>query len=98
MQTEPDYLALYSRNCLRCSYLVEGMEKRFKCHYTKGNEFCPAREVRITITGKIQQFLERLSKARAVKDAKAEALVWEEVSRESRAFQVRMYDLVNEKL
>ena len=98
MQAEPDYLALYSSNCLKCSYLIEGASKKFKCHYSKGNEQCPASELRITITGKSEQFIKRLRKARSTRNATAEAEIWAEISKESRAFQVRLYDLMNGKL
>ena len=98
MQAEPDYLALYSTNCLKCKFLIEGATKKFKCHFKKGNDQCPARDLRITITGKTNQYLERLRQARSEKDAKKEAAIWVEISGETRAFQVRMYDLMENKL
>lgn len=99
MKAEPDYLALYSTRCFKCSHLVEGAPKRYKsCHFRSGNTQCPASEVKIVITGKSQHFLAQLQKARAERDAKAEAEVWTEVGKESKAFQARMYDLVNGKL
>lgn len=98
MRAEPDYLALYSKNCLKCAHLVEGMTKTFeKCHFKNGNNMCPASDLRITITGKIRQYLKRLRAARKKQDAKTEAAIWAEISEESRAFQTRMYNLLNKK-
>jgi len=59
---------------------------------------CPASELRIVITGKTQRFFQRLKKARANKDASAEAKVWAEIGKESKAFQIRMYDMIIGKL
>jgi len=99
MKADPDALALYSSNCLKCSYLVEGATKKFsKCHFSRGNELCPASEIRIVITGKTSLYLQRLKKARAKKDAKAEAEVWAAISKESPAFQARMYEVISGKL
>lgn len=43
-------LEIYHSKCLRCSSLVSFATEKFKkCHFTKGNEHCPAQSVKITI-------------------------------------------------
>ena len=93
MNLEREAFAIYSKNCLRCSHLVESATKTYNtCHHSKGNSYCPASEVTIVVTGKIDRYIKRLKKARARKDAKAESKVWASVEKESEIFKSRFYD------
>jgi len=95
MDSEKDHLALYSHDCLNCGHLVQGASvKHSKCHATKGNKLCPANDVVIVITGKIDQLVLKLKKARKAKDAQAEAKLWAKVVKEPAAVQQRIYDLL----
>jgi hypothetical protein len=49
VEKEEFVLELYQKKCLRCSHLVDFAEEKFtKCHYTQGNDRCPAQSIVIT--------------------------------------------------
>lgn len=60
-------IKLYGPGCLECSKLVDGAESAGsatpECHVTRGNEYCPAREVHIEFVGERVNFLRRIRKA-----------------------------------
>jgi len=60
-------IKLYGPGCLECSKLVDGAESvgsaTPECHVTRGNEYCPAREVHIEFVGERVNFLRRIRKA-----------------------------------
>lgn len=92
MDDNLEYFAIYSANCLKCGHLVEADYRKYdKCHYSNGNKQCPASEVRVTITGKVERLVKRLIKARKRKDPQREAEVLTLVSKESPSFQRRFY-------
>lgn len=90
---DKEYLELYSKKCLRCSYLIqeEGM-KEHTCHYTNGNVECPAQEVQIILGGKIRRAVKLIRQARSQLDPKKEAQILEEISKEGPAKVKRLYD------
>ena len=49
-EPEKNIMFIYSRNCLQCSSLVSYAKKAYEdCHYSNGNELCPASEMNIMI-------------------------------------------------
>lgn len=60
-------IKLYGPGCLECSKLVDGAESAGsatpECHVSRGNEYCPAREVHIEFVGERVNFLRRIRKA-----------------------------------
>ena len=89
---EKEYLQLYNANCKRCSYLDPDETKRFSsCHYSKGNEFCPAREIQIVVVGKAKRYAAQVLSARESRNAEAEAKILELVAKRSKAFIERFY-------
>lgn len=56
---------LYSQRCLNCYYLLGTSDSKVRnsCHYDKGNEWCPAKEMKITFTGNISKKAANLAKA-----------------------------------
>lgn len=88
-------LAIYSSKCLKCSHLVDGGKKAYvTCHYSKGNEECPAQEVRIVPVGQAVRFAKAVKKARSKRDLKKEAELLKVVSTKSKEFQSRFYDFL----
>lgn len=89
---EYQYLQLYSRNCKSCKHLDPTEKKGWSsCHYSKGNEECPASEIRFTITGKATKLARQVLAARDARNAEAEANILAAVSKEDSAFQERFY-------
>jgi hypothetical protein len=90
-----DYLALYSRNCKKCSHLDPGEKKAFtECHFSKGNHHCPAQEVQLVVVGKAERYANALKRARAKGDLAREAQIIEAVAKKSLAFQHKFKELV----
>lgn len=90
-----DYLALYSRNCKKCKYLDPEESKGYdECHYSKGNEQCPAKEVQIAVVGLAQRAATELKKAKAKGDLRREAKIIRAVAKKSPAFQHKFKELV----
>ena len=59
-------IKLYNANCLSCVSLNPNGEKTFtKCHYTKGNPFCPAKDIKLAFVGEQAIFAERIKRAKA---------------------------------
>jgi hypothetical protein len=59
-------IKLYNANCLSCVSLNPSGEKTFtKCHYTKGNPFCPAKDIKLAFVGEQAIFAERIKRAKA---------------------------------
>lgn len=90
---EKEYLEVYSDRCLRCSHLVDSAAKTFnRCHYSRGNTHCPAKEVGIVVFGKIQRYLDLIREARKSKDSMKESELWASLSKESPQFRHRFYE------
>lgn len=90
-----DYLALYSTNCKKCKHLDQEETKAYdKCHYSKGNNDCPAKEVQIAVVGQTLRAATELKKARAKGDLNREAQILEAVAKKSPAFQHKFKELV----
>lgn len=97
IKVELEYLAIYSEKCLKCSHFVEGAKHTYtKCHFSHGNDFCPAKEVKILVTGRMRSLKRKLSKARSERNPELELEVWNEVAKQSNAFKVRFYKLLEE--
>lgn len=96
-QNVVDCLVLFSTKCLRCRHLVDGADKKFtKCHFSKGNVDCPAREVRIITDGKTRQYQRRLSEAREAKNAKAVAEIWVQINDEPPEVRQRLFEVLTD--
>ena len=62
---------LFSKNCLNCKHLCPDAAKEIftKCHYTKGNENCPAKEVKFVISLPHESIARKLLRAHLSNDA-----------------------------
>lgn len=67
---ELEYFALYKPECLNCKSLVGSLGALTKqsCHYSKGNKECPASEVRIIVTGRLERMARALKQAQISND------------------------------
>ena len=62
-------IKLYNVNCLSCTSLNPNGEKTYStCHYTKGNPFCPAKDIKLAFVGEQSIFAERINRAKTNKD------------------------------
>ncbi|QBQ74551.1 hypothetical protein BcepSauron_171 [Burkholderia phage BcepSauron] len=92
MEQRLEYLQLYSRKCKTCKHLDPSEAKAYStCHFSKGNEDCPAREIRFTIVGKANRMARQVLAARDARDAQAEAKILALVAQEDEAFRERFY-------
>ena len=92
MDKQKEHLALYSTLCKKCGHLDPDEPKKYvKCHYSKGNKFCPAEEVQIVIAGKAQKYAEQVLAARNQRNPQAEVKILELVKAKSKAFVERFY-------
>lgn len=92
MSESKEHLALYSSLCKKCQHLDPDESKRYtKCHYSKGNDFCPAKEIQIVIVGKAHKYAQQVIAARNTRDVGAEARILQIVEKQSKAFVERFY-------
>jgi hypothetical protein len=75
---------LYGEGCLECGHLVPSCEeKQTKCHFSNGNQFCPAASIRVAFVGQRMRYINRLKKAQAAKDANRVMKVLQDLENES---------------
>lgn len=87
-----DHLALYSSQCKRCGYLDPDEPRKFKkCHFSSGNDQCPASEVRIVIVGQATSYAQQVLRAREQRKPQTEAKLMAFVSKQNAAFQSKFY-------
>jgi len=86
-----EFIEVYCQNCAVCKYLNPDADKKFNCHYSKGNTECPASELQIVVVGKAKRYARQVLAARAKRDVLAEKKILELVSKKSQAFIERFY-------
>ena len=75
---------MYGEGCLECGHLIPSCEeKQSVCHFSNGNQFCPAASVRVVFVGQRMRFINRLKKAQAAKDANRVMKVLQDLEKES---------------
>ena len=90
-----EHLALYSGNCKNCKHLDPAETKAYTlCHFSKGNEHCPASEIQIVVVGAAYRMAKQVIAARDARNAKEEARILARVAKESQAFQERFYSAI----
>jgi hypothetical protein len=83
-----DYLALYKRQCKFCSYLDPEETKKYdRCHFSRGNEQCPAKEVQLAVVGEAVRCAAAVKAARAEGDLEKESRLLEKVAKATPAFK-----------
>jgi len=85
-------VALYSKRCKSCKHLDPHEQKAWMvCHFSRGNEDCPASGLQITIVGKAYRFARQVLSARDRRDVQTEAKILALVAKEDEDFQERFY-------
>lgn len=92
-ETPKTFFALYSSDCMTCSHLSETGKIAFvKCHFTKGNQQCPAAEVRFVVVGEALKYARDVIAARDKRHVRREARLLAYVAQQSPAFKSKFYD------
>jgi len=83
-----EYLALYSSDCKKCGHLDPDESFKYdKCHYSRGNPECPAKEIQFAIVGEAKRFAHATKRARDAGDFAREVKILKAVAGRSEAFQ-----------
>lgn len=61
--TEKTVVPLYKEKCAICTYMNPRATKTFGCHYSKGNEMCPAKEFIFSVGFSVPIFAKRYKEA-----------------------------------
>ena len=93
---EEAILRIYSADCLRCVALVGPLgQKVFKrCHYTEGNEDCPAGSARIVVGVPVNKIVSMILEAEGSSDNARLARIYSQLSGKDQVVQ----DLVRDEL
>jgi len=88
MERKLDHLALYSRKCKTCKHLdPEEKEGQTDCHYSAGNNDCPAKEVQLVVVGQARRFADAMKRAQAKSNIQKQVEILQAVEKPSPAFQ-----------
>lgn len=88
---------IYSADCLTCKALVPFAEKaRKKCHFSRGNEHCPAQSLQIQIRLPIDEIVARFLRAEAMGDNQRLARLYAKLGTKSEYAQKRINDALRE--
>lgn len=91
-----EFFALYSANCMKCKHLSETGVREFEdCHFSQGNNQCPAAEVRFVVVGEALDYARRVLRARDRRKPTREAKLMKYVAEQSPAFQSRFYEYLD---
>ena len=65
---------LFAEGCLCCGHLIpdgneEDYPKQSRCHFTAGNDHCPAKSISMVATGHLRQAAAKIAAARADGDS-----------------------------
>lgn len=61
---------IYSQKCLGCGHLVSFAEKKYKsCHFTAGNEHCPASSLQVVVRIPIEKIVRMFLTAERMNDS-----------------------------
>lgn len=83
---------LYGEGCTECGHLVPSYEeKQTECHFSAGNQFCPAAFTRIVFVGHRQRLVARLQKAQ--KSGDSNRLIKHLSALESETLEIKQYVL-----
>lgn len=94
-----EHLSLYRRECKHCGHLDPDEPKKYSsCHFSKGNDQCPAAEVQIVVVGRALRMAVQVRHARDARNAEAEARILAAVAKQSSAFQNRFYQALENEI
>jgi hypothetical protein len=92
-EEEHGFLQIHNENCLICKSLIPSMTKTFRsCHFSKGNQACPARLVQIVIRIPLEEIIPRWLAAEREGDYKRIAKMAAHLSTKPEWYQLRVKD------
>lgn len=93
-----EFIALYSKDCYECSALRSDATKVFKqCHFSVGNEFCPASGLRFVTVGEAYRLAKLVHAARDKRDAQEEAKLLRKAASLDEYARERFYAAVEDR-
>ena len=82
---------VHDSKCLNCSHLVSFATKKYKnCHFSKGNEHCPAQSVKITIRIPVEKIVRRFIVAMKTNDNERLGQLYTKLARHEPWYQDRI--------
>jgi hypothetical protein len=93
-----EFIAVYSKDCFECGHLRSDSTKFFKaCHFSQGNDFCPAAGVRLVTVGEAYRLAKQVHAARDVRDAQEEAKLLRKAAALDEHARERFYAAVEDR-
>lgn len=94
-----DVFYIHSKKCLRCLHLTEtGSEYMESCHFSNGNESCPAQAIRIVVGVPVGKVANIIFKAMDEGDAEKLAETYAKLAEKDAVVQQQVKDAVQAKL
>lgn len=80
-EDEPGLLTIFKHECLNCiSLYANGTKQYKKCHFTEGNEDCPASQVKIVVGIPVGRLIKRILDAEELGEAESLTEVYAKIS------------------
>lgn len=93
-----EFLSVYSKDCFECAYLRSDASKCYSaCHFSNGNDFCPARGLRIVPVGEAYRLAKQVHAARDARDAQEEAKLLRKAASLDEYARERFYAAVEDR-
>ena len=100
VDNETTTLHIHHRKCLQCIHLVGQLGKKLysSCHFSAGNENCPAAEIKISVRLPYERIAEKLFKAHMENDAATLSALMARLNRQDPYEIKRVLSLYAEKV
>lgn len=88
---------IYSQKCLGCGHLVSFAEKKYKsCHFTAGNEYCPASSLQIVVRIPIEKIVRMFLTAERMNDSSRLSRLYAKLALKPDWYQSRVNEALKE--
>lgn len=99
VEVQRDLVIIHSTKCMKCSHLYQHGTRAFEsCHFSNGNDECPAQFMRIAIGVNFQKAAQALADAMHEKDAARLARISVKMESLDASVQRRVFDLAEQRL
>lgn len=89
-------IPLYKEICVQCTHMNPRATKTFKCHYSKGNDLCPAKSFVFSVGFSAELFATRYQAAMEDGDIAKMRNILEKASEQPQGVQREFFDRVGE--